>query len=93
MKRVRDKDYMSYVRGHGCLICGGQSSAHHMRLVEDRAMAMKVGDNWCVPLCHACHMQLHDFGNEELWWGLKGVDPIRWAEKHWKLWTTLKDTR
>jgi len=42
-------------------------------------MGMKVGDNWCVPLCHAHHMELHNFGDERLWWAMQGVDPIEHA--------------
>jgi hypothetical protein len=44
-------------------------------------MGMKVGDNWCVPLCHAHHMELHGFGDERLWWALLGIEPIPIAEK------------
>ena len=42
-------------------------------------MAMKVGDNWTVPLCHPHHMQLHAHGNEIEWWALQGVEPTDWA--------------
>lgn len=44
-------------------------------------MGIKVGDNWCVPLCHAHHMELHQFGDERLWWDLKGIDPLDHAKK------------
>jgi len=44
-------------------------------------MGMKVGDNWCVPLCHSHHMDLHAFGDERLWWALQGIEPIPIAEK------------
>jgi hypothetical protein len=44
-------------------------------------MGIKVGDNWCVPLCHAHHMELHQFGDERLWWDLKGIDPLDYAKK------------
>lgn len=51
---------------------------------EPNAMSMKVGDNWCVPLCHSCHMKLHAFGDERTWWDLQGVDPVSWARTNWE---------
>lgn len=51
---------------------------------EPNAMGMKVGDNWCVPLCHPCHMKLHLFGDERTWWDLQGVDPMSWARVNWE---------
>ena len=47
-------------------------------------MSMKVGDNWCVPLCHSCHMKLHHYGDERTWWDLQGIDPIKWAKSNWE---------
>jgi len=51
---------------------------------EPNAMGMKVGDNWCVPLCRPCHMKLHAFGDERTWWDLKGIDPLAWAKNNWE---------
>ena len=51
---------------------------------EPNAMGMKVGDNWCVPLCHSCHMKLHHFGDERTWWDLQGVDAKEWAKLNWE---------
>ena len=81
--RVRSKTYLKTLRGMPCLVCGFVSEAHHIMFAEPNAMGMKVGDNWCVPLCHHCHMKLHAFGDERTWWDLKGVDPMKWAEKNW----------
>jgi len=44
-------------------------------------MGLKVGDNWCVPLCHAHHMELHRFGDERTWWDLQGIDPLEIAKQ------------
>jgi hypothetical protein len=85
-RRVRSKAYMAHVRGFPCLSCGGQAEAHHVKFAELRSMGMKPGDNWCVPLCHACHMSLHDFGREQVFWACLGIDPIEWARKHWERW-------
>jgi len=51
---------------------------------EPNAMSMKVGDNWCVPLCHSCHMKLHAFGDERTWWDLQGINPLKWARVNWE---------
>lgn len=48
---------------------------------KSRGMAIKSGDETCVPLCHSCHMRLHDAGDESLYWALSGVDPEKWAKE------------
>ncbi len=77
--RYRSKKYIKSLHGKPCLVCGFASEAHHVTYAEPNAMGMKVGDNWCVPLCHAHHMELHNFGDERLWWAMQGVDPIEHA--------------
>lgn len=47
---------------------------------------MKSGDEYTVPLCHACHMALHAFGDERLWWDLLGIDPLDWAKSNYEAW-------
>jgi hypothetical protein len=50
---------------------------------------MKSGDQWCVPLCHGHHMELHDMGDEPLWFAVNGVeDPIAWARQTYAEWET-----
>ena len=83
-KRVRAKAYIKTLQGKPCLVCKQEAEAHHVRFAEPSAMGMKVGDNWCVPLCHTCHMQLHAFGDERTWWDLQGIDPLKWAKKSWE---------
>ena len=83
-KRVRSKAYIKTLQGKPCLFCKQEAEAHHVRFAEPSAMGMKVGDNWCVPLCHTCHMQLHAFGDERTWWDLQGIDPLKWAKKSWE---------
>ena len=83
-KRVRSKAYIKTLQGKPCLVCKQEAEAHHVRFAEPSAMGMKVGDNWCVPLCHTCHMQLHAFGDERTWWDLQGIDPLKWAKKSWE---------
>ena len=83
-KRVRSERYLKSLRGQPCLVRGTGSEAHHIMFAEPNAMGMKVGDNWCVALCHTCHMTLHAFGDEKTWWDLKGVDPLAWAKSNWE---------
>ena len=47
-------------------------------------MGRKTSDNWAVPLCHKCHMELHAFGDEQTWWDILGIDPIEWAKENWR---------
>ena len=63
------------------MICGRESEAHHIMYAEPRGVALKVGDNWVVPICHTHHMEIHHDGNEKRWWIFQGVDPIEWAKK------------
>ena len=78
--RYRSKAYLKSLRGKECLLCGFLSEAHHITFAEPNAMGMKVGDNWCVPMCHKHHMELHAFGDERLYWDLQGIDAISIAE-------------
>jgi hypothetical protein len=46
-----------------------------------KGMGMKPGDEYAVPLCRAHHRELHDYGNERLWWALQGIDPMEWLRE------------
>lgn len=81
--RIRTERYLKHLRGKPCLVCGQGGEAHHVTFAEPKAMALKVGDNWCVPLCHPHHMELHAFGDEKSWWDLNGIEPLKWAEESW----------
>ena len=83
-KRERSQKYLKTLRGKPCLVCVYGGEAHHIMFAEPNAMSMKVGDNWCVPLCHSCHMKLHAFGDERTWWDLQGIDPLKWAKCNWE---------
>lgn len=91
-KRIRDKNYLGVVRGKPCLACGVWQSvvAHHLMYAEPSAMGLRSGDNWAVPLCTPCHMDLHRHGDEKLWWAYVGVDPLPWAKENWSEWDNLK---
>lgn len=58
-----------------------------MTYAEHRALGLKNGDNWTVPLCHAHHMELHASPMpERTWWSLRGIDPIKWAKHNYSQW-------
>ena len=58
----RSNRYLDWVRSKPCAQCGkpDQSEAHHIIGISGGFMGGKVGDNLAVPLCHHCHMELHD---------------------------------
>src|SRR5215469_17453251 len=68
-KRLRDKAHLRFVTSQPCLLCGRQpSDPHHLRFAQAGAMGLKVSDEFTVPLCRTHHRQLHQVGNEAVWW-------------------------
>jgi len=46
------KDYLEFVRDHGCIICGAdECEAHHF----PKTKGASGKDHWCIPLCRECH--------------------------------------
>ena len=89
--RIRRERYLKTLRGSPCLVCSRGAEAHHLQHVGERGVGMRSGDNWAVPLCHDCHMDLHRFGDERTWWDLMGIDAKAWAERNWERYSG-KDT-
>lgn len=55
-------------------------------------MSLKTGDQWCVPLCHRHHMELHNFpGGETTFWNVNGIRPEVWAEQTYNKWKEEQD--
>ena len=87
-KRQRSKEHLRYVRRQRCLICGrAPSHAHHIRYAQPRGLALKVSDEFTVPLCAIHHNQNHATGDERKWWERHGIDPLSvarhlWSETH-----------
>jgi hypothetical protein len=42
-----------------------------------------VSDEFTVPLCRAHHREVHRCGDEGLWWGKAGIDPLAAARALW----------
>jgi hypothetical protein len=83
-RRVRDRDHVRSVAQHPCLICGRRpADAHHLRFVQNRALARKVSDEFTVPLCRGHHHEVHRSSDEAVWWRNIGIDPIVAARSLW----------
>lgn len=84
-KRIRRKDHLEFVAAQPCLVCGRRpAQAHHLRFAQPRAMALKVSDEYTLPLCAGHHDALHRTGDERAWWARHGIkDPLDIAARLW----------
>jgi len=84
-KRVRSKEHLRFVAQHPCVICGRTpSQAHHVRYAQSRGLALKVSDEFTVPLCAIHHHQIHTTGKEREWWQERKINPIDIAGELWR---------
>jgi hypothetical protein len=84
-KRLRDKAHLKFVASQSCLVCGRQpSDPHHLRFAQPRAIGLKVSDEFTVPLCRGHHRQLHQTGNEVVWWEDLQIDALEIARGLWE---------
>ena len=81
-KRIRRKEHLRFVASQPCLICG--RSAHHVRYAQSRGLALKVSDEFTVPLCAIHHHQIHTTGKEREWWEERNIDPLKVASSLWQ---------
>ena len=85
-RRVRAPNNLAFVARHPCLICGRRpAQAHHIRFAQPRAMAMKVSDEFTVPLCAGHHDSVHRTGDERAWWAARKIDPLLIAQQLWTI--------
>jgi Rad52/22 family double-strand break repair protein len=84
-KRLRDKQHLKFVASQPCLICGRQpSDPHHLRYAQPRAIGLKVSDEFTVPLCRGHHRELHQAGNELIWWSTFKISALEIARSLWE---------
>jgi Rad52/22 family double-strand break repair protein len=84
-KRLRDKAHLKFVAKQPCLVCGRQpSDPHHLRFAQPRAIGLKVGDEFTVPLCRGHHRQLHQAGDEITWWKSQRMNALEIARGLWE---------
>ena len=85
-KRIRSKDHRRFVARQPCLICGRiPSHAHHVRYAQPKGLALKVSDEFTVPLCAIHHSENHATGDERHWWNQHKIDPLLVADALWHL--------
>lgn len=57
--RIRDVDYLAWIRGRACLVCaslmGGQQARTEAAHVGDRGLGQKCSDYEALPLCEWHH--------------------------------------
>jgi hypothetical protein len=61
--RIEAPEYLAWVRSLPCWVCNSpfKSDAHH-RIGHGRCGSVKTDDLEAMPLCPACHRELHDNG-------------------------------
>ena len=67
-KPYRNKNHLQWVAQQPCMICGGQSVAHHLLrpwIGPKHGTGMRCDDRNGVPLCSEHHRDLHMDGNED----------------------------
>jgi len=57
---------------------------HHLRFAQPRALGLKVSDEFTVPLCRGHHRQLHQVGNEVVWWESFNINALEIAKGLWE---------
>ena len=83
-RRIRDPGHLAAVAARPCLICGrNRSHAHHLKFAQPTALGRKVSDEFTVPLCATHHGELHQYGDERVWWAAHGIDALKVAEELW----------
>jgi hypothetical protein len=85
-RRYRNREHLRSVAKEPCLICGRKpSDPHHLRYLQPRALGRKPSDEFAVPLCRVHHRAVHRARDERAWWQAAGIDPIKIADKLWKV--------
>jgi DNA recombination protein Rad52 len=84
-KRVRSKEHLRFVSTQPCVVCGrSPAHAHHIRHAQPRGLALKVSDEFTVPLCAIHHSENHATGDERRWWQERNIDPLTVASDLWR---------
>jgi hypothetical protein len=93
-KRIRSKEHLRFVARQACLICGRTPShAHHIRYAQPKGLALKVSDEFTVPLCAIHHTEIHATGDERNWWLGNKIDPLETARELWRRSRAIRQTR
>jgi hypothetical protein len=91
-RRVRSKEHLRFVAQQPCVICGRTPAhGHHIRYAQPKGLALKVSDEFTVPLCAIHHSQIHTTGDERQWWLEHKIDPLVLAQDLWKATPDVED--
>lgn len=73
-----DVKHLKLTRSLPCIICGKwpPNQAHHLLRSVRRGMALKAQDRYTLPLCFNCHRDLHDMGDETLFFEQHNIDAV-----------------
>ena len=96
--RIRDADYLAFIRRQPCCVCGkpGPSHAAHVRAGYPEAgwrptgLGEKPDDRRTLPLCAFDHLEGPDAqhrGNEREWWRSRGLSPTAVAAAYVEAYT------
>ena len=92
-KRIRSEEHLRFVASQPCVICGRTPThAHHIRYAQPRGLALKVSDEFTVPLCAVHHSENHATGDERRWWQELKIDPLAVAQELWRATTGVNDS-
>ena len=84
-RRIRDKAHLRSVGTLPCLVCRQTPShPHHLTFAQPRGLALKVSDEFVVPLCAEHHNDLHRLHPETAWWKRVGINPVPIAAELWQ---------
>lgn len=94
-RRPREKNeaHMAFIRTLPCLLCAEDTTVEccHVRMADRSVakpmtgIATKCDDRFTLPLCGAHHRDQHTIGNEQIFWGVKGIDPVKTALALWSV--------
>ena len=85
VRRQRDKAHLRQVGSLPCVVCKSvPSHPHHLTFAQARGLALKVSDEYVVPLCVEHHNDLHRSAAERLWWTRQNIDPMPIAKELWR---------
>ena len=83
-KIVRDTAHLAFIRSMPCINCNSyESQAAHIRKGTNGGTGIKPGDDFTVPLCHACHAQQHQVGEPAFFGDMDAVRQL--ARNLWLL--------
>ena len=80
--KMKNPNYLKYIRKQGCCVCGREAVAHHVRMPGD-GMGQEPPDKRTVPLCAGHHFATHQWGDSDFQ-KRHGVDYQSIMDKLWR---------